>query len=283
MLAKMNRILILGGNGLIGSKLQLMLSKSSDYSVRNIDKDTIDLCSENIISSFQEQIEDFDPTITIVLAAVKRQLGDNIDTMKKNNMITKNITNCLSNTSSKVIYLSSCAVFGEKNQQDNYTEESPISPTSNYGEHKSLSERAYVSQIDSKRLLILRPPLIYDLFETSGYHPGGFLYSSIKDKKIQIWGNGVELRDFLYLEDACNVIIDLIKREVTGIINLTTGNSFSYINIAQHIAQKMEISIIERPRTGVIVNHTYNNSKLMSYLPEYIFKSPIEILSSYFE
>ena len=277
----MTAIILFGGNGLIGSKIKENLKSNNKINIFNIDKSDIDLSLESNRGLIEEQINKIKPKATIVLASIKRQQGDNSAIKKHNDAITENISRCLSEKNSKVIYVSSCAVYGEKNNQIDFNESSNLSPTSSYGEHKLKSEITYKKFIDKKRLLIVRPPLIYDMDEINGYHPGGFLYSARQNNYINLWGSGNEVREFILLKDAVNIIIKLTFLESKGIYNITSGKSYSYRNIAEYIREKFSCEIVERERTGNPVNHTYKNTKLKKLIENYNFTTPYEAIDKY--
>lgn len=277
----MTAIILFGGNGLIGSKIKENLKSNNNLDIFNIDKNDIDLSLESNIDLIEEKINEIKPKATIVLASIKRQQGDNLAIKKHNDAITENISRSLSEKKSKVIYISSCAVYGEKNNQIDFIESSNLSPTSSYGEHKLKSEITYKNFIDEKRLLIIRPPLIYDMDEINGYHPGGFLYSARQNNFINLWGAGNEIREFILLKDAVNIIIKLTLLESRGIYNITSGKSYSYRNIAEYIRKKINCEIIERERSGTPVNHSYKNTKLMKLIKKYNFTTPYEAIDKY--
>jgi len=276
----MKKILIFGGNGLIGKKLinKIKLFKNCKYI--NIDKNDLDLSLNTNKELIKQKVEEINADIVIILASIKRQLGDSSNIKNYNDKITDNLAYALSEKQSKIVYLSSAAVYGEKNNQTDFNELSMISPTSSYGEHKVRSEKIYKKFIDNKKLLIIRPPLIYDMDEKKGYNPSGFLNSAIKNKFIKLWGKGNELREFILLEDAANIILKLSFINCYGIYNLTSGESFSYREIAEHISKYIDCDIIEQARTGIAVNHTYENHKLKSLIYNYDFITPKEAVDS---
>ena len=131
-----DKILILGGSGFIGEAILHWIKRNNSLEYLVIDKKDINLYETAAITSLDEIIKKFEPTIVIVLAAVKRQDGDSKDLRRFNNLISENITTVLSKYKINTIYVSSCAVYGEKNYQENYSELSPLSPTSEYVRHK---------------------------------------------------------------------------------------------------------------------------------------------------
>ncbi len=278
----MKKFLLFGGNGLIGKKLIKKINSFKNYSCFNIDKNEIDLSVDTNKKLIKQKVEKIKPDIIIILASIKRQLGDGLEIKNYNDNITENLAYALPENKSKIVYLSSAAVYGEKNNQINYDEFSSLSPTSSYGEHKVRSEKIYRASFDKKKLLIIRPPLIYDMNEKEGYSPSGFLNSGVKDKCIKLWGDGNELREFIFLEDAANIILNLSLIDCYGIYNLTSGKSFSYRQIANHISKYTNCDIIERNRTGVSVDHTYDNAKLKSLIDDYEFITPLKAIDSEF-
>lgn len=274
----MKTILILGGNGLIGKKIIEKINQNENLTAFNIDKGDIDISLEINRELIKDRIKNINPDIIIILAAIKRQQGDSSDIKNYNDKITDNLAYALSDNQSKVIYLSSCAVYGEKNPQIQFNEKSNLSPTSSYGEHKIRSEKIYTNFINKNNLVIIRPPLIYDMEEKKGYNPSGFFYSAKNKEVIELWGNGEELREFIILEDAVNIILKLSLISCHGIFNLTSGKSYSYREIANYISKYLNYNILEKERTGFSVNHTYDNSKLKSLIDKYEFISPFKAI-----
>ena len=276
----MRKIIIFGGNGLIGKELIKSLNQQACYKIYNIDKSEIDLSVQDNIKLLKSTIDKIIPDVSIVLAATKRQKQDDISIRKSNDIISHNLSNSLSNKSGKVIYISSCAVYGEKNNQINYNENSKINPTSSYGEHKIYSESLYQNLIEPDKLIILRPPLIYSMNDKEGYHPGGFLNQAKQDNLISIWGKGNELREFIWVNEAVKIISNLLNTEFNGILNLTSGKSYSYKSIVNHISKISNCKIKYKDRTGPLVDHIYDNSKLRRIIENFEFSSPIQVINS---
>lgn len=167
----------------------------------------------------------------------------------------------------------------KKNDQFNADETTTINPTSEYGFHKMKSEISYQKRIEEDNLLILRPPLIYGMNEPGGYNPTGFLQQAQKYQKIELWGDGAEKREFIHVEDAAKIILEMTMTKRKGIYNLTSSKSYSYQDIAEYIKTKTRCKIIKKNRTGELVNHTYNNHKLKGIIGNYRFKSPYEVIA----
>lgn len=272
----MSKVLILGHTGLIGSALFSFLSTVPHYEVFGLDRSDCDFSQSSNLDEIRSVFTKIDPDIVIVLSAIKRQDSDTRDTLSANNSISDNIAVLLAETSSRVVYVSSCAVYGEKNTQKDFTEESPVKPTSDYGFHKQYSESIYSSHIAHDKLLIIRPPMIYNPRICKSYGPSLFLNQALNDKQITMWGDGSEYRELIHTNDVCYIIYRLIEDKAHSTINLVSGISYNYASIASFISSLLSVSIISRERSiPTIVNHSYNPATLYSYLPiDYRFLTP---------
>ena len=277
-----NRILLIGGNGFIGAGILSWINKikCSDYFV--IDKNNIDLNEKSSVTKLDDIFNQFKPNIVIVLAAIKRQYGDSKKLKNLNNQITDNIVESLKKFNIYTIYISSCAVYGEKNNQKFFSETSPLLPTSEYGIHKLYSEKIYETFLDKDNLLIIRPPLIYSTFDKEGYQPGRFINDALDLGKIELWGEGLELREFLNIIDASYLIYLLSIKRIKGVINLVSGKSFSYSSIVREIQKNQKCKIIFKKRDSEIVNHSYAPHKIRNIINEYEFLSPIQAVRLFF-
>lgn len=273
----MNKMLLIGGRGFIGKAMGTRLNQKGIY-VDVLDKNDLDLEEKRSSEILRQKISQKNYENIIILAAIKRQDGDGKIFFERNNAITENICKGIEGTKGKVIYFSSCAVYGEENEQTNFTEESKIEPTSYYGEHKAWSEIEYCKIMNKDKLLIIRPPLIYSKEDKQGYNPSGFYWIAKISGKIKIWGDGSEKREFIEMKDATNATIDLIEKKANGIVNLTCGKSYSYREIVEEIRKHVKCETEKRGRTKPQVDHTYNNNKLKSWIPNVKFKSPIEVI-----
>lgn len=275
--APLRRILILGHSGFIGSHLEAYYRRNfPGLEVLGKSWPDLDLTDEGDAESLAGSLGP--ETALVVLAGVKRQLGDNLDTFSGNVKMATNLCRVLQRHPVKrVVFFSSAAVYGEENHNTQISEETTIAPTSFYGAAKYTAECLLTNVVRSQEkssLLILRPPLIYGPGDPSGgYGPSGFIKASLKDETITIWGDGNERREFMFVDDVARIVGELTARECDGALNLASGQSYTYMQIVEILAKILgkEIRTTQRPRSKPRVDHGFSNDRILKLLPGFSF------------
>ena len=93
-----------------------------------------------------------------------------------------------------------------------------------------------------------------------------------------MWGDGRELREFIHINDTANIIAGLMNKNATGVVNLVAGKSYSYKEIATAVCNRYKARLESRERTGTIVDHTYDPTRLKYLIGNYKFRSPLEVI-----
>ena len=124
------------------------------------------------------------------------------------------------------------------------------------------------------KLVILRPPLIYGDGDASfGYGPVGFLKDAVDGKNIVMWGDGNELREFIYINDVVNIIDQIIDSEFEGILNIASGKSYSYSDVVRIIQNTLclNVKVDSRERSKDKVNHLFSSGLINKVLNKFKF------------
>jgi len=127
----------------------------------------------------------------------------------------------------------------------------PANPPSNYGWEKLTSERIYFAHAKNCGLNV-RVARFHNTFGPYGTYDGGREKSPaaicrkvIKaDKEIEIWGNGEQLRPFIFIEDLLDGIEALMQSNFVGPVNLGPSESITInqmVDIVCEIAHKWPI------------------------------------------
>src|SRR5262249_32023886 len=139
-----SRIVLLGHTGYIGRRLAAALESAAPHvPVIGRSAPTLDLTRPESAAAMGQLL---DPECPLgIRAAIKKQLGDTLETFEQNLAIVLNICRALaSRPVRRVVFFSSAAVYGEDVEHDVITESTPVQPTSLYGIGKFTAERLLV-------------------------------------------------------------------------------------------------------------------------------------------
>ncbi len=148
-----------------------------------------------------------------------------------------------------IVYLSSDAVYPYTGL---ITESTPIRPGSPYGTMHSIREAALIESVGD-RLLIARLTQVYgpgDPHDT--YGPSRMLKQAERGKPLEIFGNGEERRDHIYIDDVADIIAALINTRHVGVVNVATGRSRTFREVADLIAVRWQSRVLSLPRSNEI-------------------------------
>jgi len=265
------KILILGHSGFIGSQLERTFLRLSNWEVTGRSLPDIDLINEKDASLLSPFLT---PESTVVLAAaVKRQFGDSLDVFRKNMTIVENVCRLLENHPvRRVVFMSSTAVYGEETENTNISEMTPVNPTSYYGIYKYSAEVLLKKACKENRqtsLVCLRPPLIYGPGDRGRtYGPSGFSAAATEGEPITLWGDGEELREFIYIEDLCRLIAFIVDSEYEGELNVVSGTHYCFADAITILKKKRPNLVVNsRPRSKEKADNAFDAQKIKLLLP----------------
>jgi len=268
------RVVVLGHSGYIGSRLAAAL-QSAGSTVIGLSLSSLDLAAPQSSASLAALLDSGDTVV--VLAAIKKQLGDTPEVLAQNLAITSNLGQAFAaRPVHRIVFFSSAAVYGEDVQHGVITESTPVQPTSFYGIGKFAAERMLLKMAASTSLLILRPALVYGPSEPGYYYgPSGFLQKAIARSPITLWGDGTELREFLFVDDVVEVTRRLLHGELTGVLNVVSGNSYTYQDALAHVASIVgeQPAVASKPRSKAKVDHQFDNAALRQACDGFHFTS----------
>ncbi len=274
------RVVILGHSGFIGSHLEKRLAAGpARWEVLGRSLPGMDLTRDESIAQLEEFFDD--ATAVVLCAAVKRQFGDTLDVYLQNMAIVENVVRAFERKPvARLLFMSSAAVYGEETHNTAITEATPVHPTSHYGIAKFAGEcllRKAFASVPASRLLCLRPPLVYgpgDRGKT--YGPAGFCAAAREGTPITLWGDGRELREFIYVDDLCAVLESLLGTADEGWVNVVSGKSHDFASILDVLrAQGASLQVATRERSKQKVDNAFVPDRLRQLLPGFAF-APLE-------
>jgi UDP-glucose 4-epimerase len=247
-------ILITGIYGFLGSRLAEMLADK--YRVIGLyHENTKPL--ERIIIAYKdmEQIDILPDVIVLCHAAVSSgNYHENDEVLNKINVdYTKKIINKF--PSSKLIYISSVSVYS--NDGKIVTERSADNPQTPYTQSKLAAEK-----------LVMRNPGNYVIRLSSLYGKGmkentlipNYINQALQSKTISVWGNGGRYQNYIYIEDAINLIEkaivckSIIDFPLLGVANKEYTNA----EVAETVSKFTSAEIVYIGEDNSLSSH-YNN------------------------
>ena len=272
------RCLVLGHDGFIGPHLCRQLAEGRpDLAVEGFSVAQADLTQESAVESIAPKMGP--GTAVVMLAAVKRQMGDDVQAYLRNMALCATVVRAFAaNPADRLMFVSSAAVYGEDIAGTAITEQSPVVPRSYYGLAKASGEmmfRLACRDDMAQRLVILRPATIFGTGEgTEAYGPAGFLAKALSGREITLWGDGSELREFVDVSDACAIMTRLLLGPAHGTFNLVTGTSISFQAILEEIREMLgrPFALAQKPRSKAKVDQTFDNRNLLATIGGFDFR-----------
>lgn len=255
------KILIIGANGFLGTKLKIILSKTNE--VIGVDKEVIDATDPEKVKKF---ISKHKPEVVIDTVSLTSSLAceNNPKLAEELNYLTaKNIAEACEENGSKMVFLSSTYIFdGEKG---NYSEEDIPFPLNEYGRTKVMAEEVIKKLED---YLIIRVDLMYGF---NGKDLPNGIFSKILSGDEIIIRDLEQQRSPVFVDDVVNSMETLFKKHKKGIFHLTGGDKISYFNFLKELEKpvRSETKIISAPKNKenlikIPKFATLDNSKIIS-------------------
>jgi UDP-glucose 4-epimerase len=269
-----SKVVILGGSGFIGAALLKRLQQEGNLLVEAYNSTTLDLTSPDCVDRLCDMVDD--QTILIVTAR-SRGAQDQLKASSEDIAIATNLAWCLSKQRvKKCLYFSTISVYGDAKTDLSITEETLIGPTSLYGTAKFAGEGMLrlASEKAGIPLVVFRPCMVYGPGDTSvAYGPARFIRSILREGKVRLFGDGSELRDYVFIRDLVKITTRFAFGERRGTYNVATGQSHSFQEIIAFLRkitdQDFEVVRVDRDRAKV--DQRINPAKLLGVLPGFRF------------
>jgi len=166
----------------------------------------------------------------------------------------------------KIFYSSSACIYPEYNQLDpanpKCSEDSayPAEPDSDYGWEKLFSERLYLAYARNYGMEV-RIARFHNIFGPEGAFRGGkekvpaALCRKIAEApaggEIEIWGDGLQTRSFLYIDECLEGVSRLMESSFTGPVNIGSEEMVTINQLAEMImdiaGKRLRIRHLEGP------------------------------------
>lgn len=268
------QMLVTGGAGFIGSNfIHYILKKHKTIKLINYDKLTYagnlqnlrdiednpnyffikgDICDKNKLNYV---FAEYSPDCVVNFAAeshVDRSIQNPEEFIKTNVLGVQNLLKLSLDYDVKLfVQISTDEVYGSLGNTGTFAEKNPLAPNSPYAASKASADflaRAY-QKTYSLPVIVTRCSNNYDPYQFPENLIPLTILNCLKRGKIPIYGDGLNIRDWLYVEDHCSAIDTVIQKGITGeIYNIGGNNEKTNLEIVNTI-----ISIISEklPDSGI--------------------------------
>ena len=307
----MKNILVTGGAGFIGSNFVKYFLSNYDYNIINFDKLTYagnlenltdiendpkykfvkgDICEADDV----QKVIDENKIDTIINFAAESHVDRSIlgsrEFVVTNVLGTQVLLDAFKNNKlEKFLQVSTDEVYGslpEDKKEIKFTEETPITPNSPYSASKASADhlcRAYF-HTHNLPILITRCSNNYGPYQFPEKLIPLMIAKALDGEKLPVYGDGKNVRDWLYVEDHCSGIAAVLHKGKYGeVYNIGGNNEWYNIDIVKLILQKLgksedQINYV-KDRPGHDRRYAIDSSRIISELgwsPKYQFPEGIE-------
>lgn len=266
------RVVILGANGFVGRALAGHLS-ARGVSAAVFGRDKIDLAADDAADKLASELRADDAVV--FLSALTPDKGRGIPAFQANIKMAAAVCAAFERaTPAHVTYVSSDAVYPFRTGLIN--ENSPAEPTDLYGA-MHISREVMVRQATKAPVAVVRPTLIYGAADThNSYGPNRLRRMAKKDKRITLFGEGEETRDHIFIDDVVALIDLVIRHRSEGTLNLASGRSISFADLAKLVAKHFgSIEIVGTQRQNPITHRAFDVTATYQSFPDFNFM-PLE-------
>jgi len=300
------KILVCGGAGFIGSAfIRNYLQNHSDSKITNLDVLTIGSNLENLKdiennpnykfikddirneSKIHELVKDTDVVVNFAAEShVDRSIANPKPFLETNILGIYSILEAIRKHEKQFIHISTDEIYGDAQGQASFTEDSQINPSNPYAATKAAADHLVASYYRTYGINCITTRC------TNNFGPYQFpeklipktIIRSIKNLKVPLYGDGYQIRSWIYVNDHVQAIESLISKGRPGqVYNITAYEEITNKTIVEKILDILEKShdMIEYvgDRPGHDKRYSINCSKIenqIGWKPKYEFDDALK-------
>ena len=284
----MKNVLVTGGCGFIGSNFVEYLTKKENIypvildkltyagnvdNLSQIDKSNFtfikgDICEDKLLRRLFEKYK-FEGVFHFAAESHVDRSIDGPGAFIKTNIIgTYNLLEASreyykkSTQNFKFIHVSTDEVFGDLNEDDYFTENTPYNPSSPYSASKASSDHLVKSwgRTFGLPIIITNCSNNYGPFQFPEKLIPLMIINCLENKPLPIYGDGQNIRDWLFVSDHCRALYEIFKKgKLNDTYNIGGNNEIKNIDIVNIICEMLD-------DLKPLKNGTYKD--LISFVPD---------------
>ena len=302
----MRRIVVTGGAGFIGSHFVDVLLVKTNFIIHVVDSLTYAGKEENMASFITDQRIHFHKLDITDMDAVDDLLGKYEIDIVVNFAAESHVDNSISNPgvfintniigvynllqatmrhwsvkdgweqSKLFLQVSTDEVYGSLGKTGAFVESDKLEPSSPYSASKASADLLCLSYFKtfSFPVVITRSSNNYGPRQDKEKLIPKTISNLLENKKVPIYGTGENVRDWLYVKDNCNAILNILQFGNRGeVYNIGGKNELSNVQLVKRILHKMDkdessIDFVD-DRLGHDFRYAINDSKLRKLIGNY--------------
>jgi dTDP-glucose 4,6-dehydratase len=308
----MKRLLVTGGAGFIGSNfIRYILNRYKDYHIINLDKLTYCGNKSNLKDISRHKNYEFikgDITnaslvdrivkgcdVIINFAAeshVDRSIHDPSDFVRTNVFGTYVLLEAAKKRKPKLfVHISTDEVYGSI-AKGSFTEGDPLKPNSPYSATKASADliaRSYFATYDLP-VIITRSSNNFGPYQYPEKIIPLFITNALEDKSLPLYADGMNVRDWLFVEDNCEGIDTVIQRGRPGeIYNIGASSEKTNLELTHTIldilGKDRRLIKFVKDRPGHDKRYSLDIAKMNSlgWYPRHDFRSALELTVDWYK
>ena len=305
----MKNILVTGGAGFIGSNfVHFMLNKHSNYKIINFDALTYagnlenlftiehnpnytfvkgDICNkEQVAKAFHEHSID-----TVVHFAAESHVDRSITgpaVFVQTNVVGTQVLLDVSREIGieKFLHVSTDEVYGSLGATGYFTEETSLHPNSPYSASKASSDMLVLAYQHTFGFpgIVTRCSNNYGPYQFPEKLIPLLIANALNDKSIPVYGDGLNVRDWLYVEDHCSALdVVLHHGKIGDVYNIGGNNEWKNIDIVKLVLKEIgkpeSLITYVKDRPGHDMRYAIDAAKIkneLDWVPSYQFENGIK-------
>jgi len=254
------KILVCGGAGFIGSAfIKNYLKNNPTDEIKNLDNLTIGSNLNNLkeieskpnyefikddiknLESIEKLAKDVDVIVNFAAEShVDRSIANPLPFIETNILGTYSILEAVRKYDKQFIHVSTDEIYGDAQGKSSFNEDSQINPSNPYAATKAAADNLVASYYRTYSINCITTRC------TNNFGPNQFpeklipktIIRSIKNLKVPLYGDGTQIRSWIYVDDHVQAIESLISKGTPGqVYNITAYEEITNKTIVEKILE----------------------------------------------
>jgi UDP-glucose 4-epimerase len=266
------RLVVLGATGFVGSHV-VERATAAGWDVVAPSSRDVDLTDPAGRAALAALVRDGDTVVHAAAVVPSKNASD----VSRNLLMTQALVDALAGVDvAQLVVVSSDAVYGSESGV--VDEASPCTPDSLHGV-MSLAREMVCAEVSTPVLTLVRPAAIYGFGDThNSYGPNRFARQALDSGEITVFGAGEATRDHVVIADVADVIIRAVASRQAGIINVASGQSISFSDLAGLVREAAPAGtrVVVAGSESSPTFRTYDISGLVRRFPDLVPTGPTD-------